>query len=152
MFTECLLYARHYAGHLGHSGEWDLSFSLHHTSNQPPSPISFPNECESHSVMSDSLRPHGVYSPWNSPGQNTGLGSLSLLQGNLSNTGIEPRPPSLQVDSLPVEPQGKPSFPKFLLNLSPPPCFLSLGWWPCFSYLGNCFSLLTGLTPFNIPV
>ena len=31
--------------------------------------------------MSDSLRPHGLYSPWNSPGQNTGVGSLSLLQG-----------------------------------------------------------------------
>ena len=28
-----------------------------------------------------SLRPHGLYSPWNSPGQNTGGGSLSLLQG-----------------------------------------------------------------------
>ena len=23
--------------------------------------------------------PHGLYSPWNSPGQNTGVGSLSLL-------------------------------------------------------------------------
>ena len=27
------------------------------------------------------LRPHGQYSPWNSPGQNAGVGSLSLLQG-----------------------------------------------------------------------
>ena len=36
---------------------------------------------ESHSVGSDSLQPHGLYSPWNSPGQNTGVGSLSLLQG-----------------------------------------------------------------------
>ena len=36
---------------------------------------------ESHSVMSDSLQPHRLYSPWNSPGQNTGIGSLSLLQG-----------------------------------------------------------------------
>ena len=27
------------------------------------------------------LRPHGLYSPWNSPGQNTGVCSLSLLQG-----------------------------------------------------------------------
>ena len=27
------------------------------------------------------LRPHGLYSPWNSPGRNTGVGSLSLLQG-----------------------------------------------------------------------
>ena len=34
---------------------------------------------ESHSVVSDSLHPHGLYSPWNSPGQNTGVGSLSLL-------------------------------------------------------------------------
>ena len=36
---------------------------------------------ESHSVMSDSLQPHGLYSPWNSPGQNTGVRSLFLLQG-----------------------------------------------------------------------
>ena len=36
---------------------------------------------ESYSVMSDSLRPHGLYSPWNSPGQNTGVGSFSLPQG-----------------------------------------------------------------------
>ena len=34
---------------------------------------------ESCSVMS--LRPNGLYSPWNSPGQNNGVGSLSLLQG-----------------------------------------------------------------------
>ena len=32
-------------------------------------------------LMSDSLRPHGLYSPWNSSGQNSGVGSLSLLQG-----------------------------------------------------------------------
>ena len=37
-------------------------------------------ENESCSVMSDSLQPHGLYSPWNSPGQNTGVGSLSLQQ------------------------------------------------------------------------
>ena len=41
-------------------------------------------------------------------GQNTGVGSLSLLQGNLPNPGIEPRAPALQADSLPAEPQGKP--------------------------------------------
>ena len=40
----------------------------------------FKSESESHSVMSDSLQPHGPYSSWNSPGQNTGAGSLSLLQ------------------------------------------------------------------------
>ena len=39
------------------------------------------SESESHSVMFDFLRPHGLYSPWNSPGQNTSMGSRSLLQG-----------------------------------------------------------------------
>ena len=51
-------------------------------------------------------------SPWNSPGQNTGVGSLSLLQGIFptqgSNPGIKPRFPALQMNSLPAEPQGKP--------------------------------------------
>ena len=54
------------------------------------------------------LRPHGLQSPLNSPCQNTGVGSLSLLQGNLPDPGIEPRSPALQADSLPAEPQGKP--------------------------------------------
>ena len=36
---------------------------------------------ESCSVVSNSLRSHGLYSPWNSPSQNTGVGSFSLLQG-----------------------------------------------------------------------
>ena len=36
---------------------------------------------ESRSVVSNSLWPHELYSPWDSPGQNTGMGSLSLLQG-----------------------------------------------------------------------
>ena len=36
---------------------------------------------ESYSVMSDSLRPHGLNSLWNSPGQDTGVGSFSLHQG-----------------------------------------------------------------------
>ena len=38
-------------------------------------------ESESHFFISDSLQPLGLYSPWDSPGQNTGVGSLSLLQG-----------------------------------------------------------------------
>jgi len=40
--------------------------------------------------------------------QNTGVGSLSLLQGNLPNPGIEHRSPALQTDSLLAEPQWKP--------------------------------------------
>ena len=40
-------------------------------------------------------------------GQNTRVGSLSLIPGDLPNPRTEPRSPTLQVDSLPVEPQGK---------------------------------------------
>ena len=55
--------------------------------------------------------PHGHwslvgYSPWNSPGQNPGVGSLSLSRGS-PNPGIEPRSPVLHSYSLPAEPQGK---------------------------------------------
>ena len=42
---------------------------------------------ESCSGVSDSLRPHRLYSPRNSPGQNTGVGSLSLLQGTVPTQG-----------------------------------------------------------------
>ena len=45
---------------------------------------------ESRSVVSNSLRPHVLYSPWNSPGQNTGVGSLSLLQGIFPTQGSNP--------------------------------------------------------------
>ena len=47
---------------------------------------------ESHSVVSNCLWPHGLYSPWNSPGQNIGVGSHSLLQRifptQVSNPGL----------------------------------------------------------------
>ena len=57
--------------------------------------------------------PHGLYSPWNSPGQNTGVGSLSLLQGFFPTQGLnpgstEPRSLTLLTDSLPAEPQRNP--------------------------------------------
>ena len=41
-------------------------------------------------VVSDSLQNHELYSPWNSPGQNTGVGSLSLLQGIFLTQGLNP--------------------------------------------------------------
>ena len=44
----------------------------------------------SHSVVSHSLRPHGLYSPQNSPGQNTGAVSFSLLQGITPTQGSNP--------------------------------------------------------------
>ena len=47
-------------------------------------------ESESHSVVSESLQLHRLYSPWNSPGQNTGVGSPSLLQGIFPTQGSNP--------------------------------------------------------------
>ena len=44
--------------------------------------------------MSDSLQPHGLYSPWNSPGQNIGVGSLSFSR-DLPNPGIKLGSPAL---------------------------------------------------------
>ena len=48
------------------------------------------SESESCLVVSDSLRPHGLHSPWNSPAQNSGVGSLSLLQGIVPTQGLNP--------------------------------------------------------------
>ena len=45
---------------------------------------------ESRSVVSHSLRARGLHSPWNSPGQSTGVGSLSLLQGIFPTQGSDP--------------------------------------------------------------
>ena len=46
--------------------------------------------CETQSDVSDSVRLHGLYSPSNSPGQNTGVGSHSLLQGIFPTQGSNP--------------------------------------------------------------
>ena len=77
--------------------------------------------------MPDSLRPHGLEGPWNSPGQNIRVVSCTLCDpmdykvheilqarilewlavpspGDLPNPGIKPRSPALWVDSLPAEP------------------------------------------------
>ena len=43
-----------------------------------------------HLVVSDSLWSHGLYSPRTSLGQNTGVDSLSLLQGIFSTQGLIP--------------------------------------------------------------
>ena len=52
------------------------------------------------------LRAHGLYSPWNSPGQNTGVGSLCLLQG--SSQLRDQTQVSHIAGSSPAEPLGKP--------------------------------------------
>ena len=67
------------------------------------SPIS---ESQSCSVMSNSLRPHGLNSPWDSPGQNTGELAFPFSKGP-SHPMDWTQVSALQADSSPTEPQGK---------------------------------------------
>ena len=64
---------------------------------------------ESHSVVSDSLWPPGLYSPWNSPGQDTGVGSLSFLQGIFPTQGLNPGLPYCRRILYQLSHQGSPS-------------------------------------------
>ena len=62
------------------------SFAFSHRFSMFSFVFMYLSDSESHLVVSDSLRPHGLSAarlicPWSSPGQNTGVGSHSLLQG-----------------------------------------------------------------------
>ena len=65
-------------------------------------------EGKSCSVVSDSLSLHGLYSPWNSPGQNTGVGTLSLLQGIFPTQGLNPGLPHCRWILYQLSHQGSP--------------------------------------------
>ena len=69
---------------------------------------------ESHSVISDSLQPHKLYSPWNSPGQNTGVGSLSLLQEIIPTQGSNPGLPHCRWILYQVTHKGSPRIPEWV--------------------------------------
>ena len=68
------------------------------------------SESESRSVMSDSLLSHRLYSPWNSPGQNTGVGSLSLLLGIFPIQGSNPSLPHCRQILYQLSHQGNPCY------------------------------------------
>ena len=72
----------------------------------------FPIQSDSCSVVSDSLWPHGL---WNSPGQNTGVGSLSLLQGIFPIQGSNPGLPHCRWILYQLSHKGSP-------QLCPTPC------------------------------
>ena len=65
-------------------------------------------ESESHTVMSNFLQPHGLYSSWNSPGQNTGVASLSLLQGIFPDQGWNPSLPNCRWNIYQLSHKGSP--------------------------------------------
>ena len=89
---------------------WDEKWILYDNQRRPAQWLDkeetlkyFPKPSESCSVVSNSLRPHVLHSPWNSPGQNTGVGSHSLLQGIFPTQGSS----CIAANSLPAEPPGK---------------------------------------------
>ena len=65
------------------------------------------NESESCSVMSDSLQPHGLYSPWILQARILQWVAISFSRGS-SQPRIKPRSLAFQVGSLPAELKGKP--------------------------------------------
>ena len=82
--------------------------------DQNPKPINKLLESESHSVMSNSLQPHGLYGSTEFSRPEYWSEQLSPSPGDLPNPedlpnpGIKPRSPALQAGSLPSEPPGKP--------------------------------------------
>ena len=65
-------------------------------------------ESESCSVVSNSLWPHGLYSSWDSPGRDTGVGSLSLLQEFFPIQGSSPCLPNFRWILYQLKHQGSP--------------------------------------------
>ena len=88
-------------------------------------------ERESHSVVSDSLRPHGSYIPWNSPGQNTGVGSLSFLQWIFLTQGLNPGLPHCRQILYQLSHKGSPKMYKHLQIPPRPKLVYDWGWEPC---------------------
>ena len=63
---------------------------------------------ESCSVVSDTLRLHRLCSSWNSPGQNIGVGSRSLLQGIFPTQGLNPGLPHYRLVLYQLSHKGSP--------------------------------------------
>ena len=84
----------------------------------------------SHSVVSDSLRPYGLQParllcPWGFSKQEYWSEQLFPSPGDLPNPGIEPSSPTLQADSLPSEPPGKPQWSPLAIRFNQSQQFLN---------------------------
>ena len=100
--------------------------------------------CYSRSVISDSLRPHGLQPaklqrPWDFSGQEYWSGLPFPPLGDLPNPGIKPRSPALQADSLPLSHQGSLGFLYIFMI-----CNAAVQWgefWSCLKSLQGLESL-----------
>ena len=106
---------------------------------------------ESRSVVSDSLRPHGLNSPRNCPGQNTGVGSRSLLQGIFPTQGSNKGLPHCRWILYQLSHQGSPNVNGGSQKLSCRCCLPPTAQWLLKSW-GNARRKMnkeTGLAPDN---
>ena len=90
-------------------GGWEHSRKIGRGSNWACAHSTY-MKSESCSVVSDSLWPHGLIQSMEFSRAEYWSGEPFPSPGHLPNPGIEPRSPTLQVDSLPAEPLGKPRY------------------------------------------
>ena len=150
LFSPCLqsfqasVFSNESTVHIRWPEYWSFNFSI------SPSNESCPTLCN----------PHGLYSPWNSPGQNTGVGSLSLLQGIFPTQGLNIGLPHCRWILYQLNHKGNPRilewvalsllqgiFPTQELNRDLLHCRRVLHQ---LSYQGNPSSEYSGLIPFSI--
>ena len=80
-------------------------------------PVDLKWKWKSRLVVSDSLQPHGLYNPWNSPGQNTGMGSFFVFQGIFPTQGSNPGLPHCRWILYQLSPKGSPLKKKSLKKI-----------------------------------
>ena len=73
------------------------------------------SESERHSVVSDSLQSHGLQNRWNSLGQNTEVGSLSLLQAIFPTQGLNTGLPHCRRILYQLSHKGSPRIPEWVV-------------------------------------
>ena len=107
---------------------------------------------ESCSVPSNSLRPHGLYSPWNSPSQNTRVGSLSLIQGIFPTQRSNPGLLHCRRILYQLSPKGSPEFSKTEDKVNIWGCIIySIAWSTDFGVWLSWFESRLCLCDFSVP-
>ena len=91
------------------------------------------------SVLSKGWWPHGLYSPWISPGQNTGVGSLSLLQGIFPTQGSSPGNPNWRQFLHQLSDQGSQRMLEWLAYPFSNRASLPRKWTDVYSFAGTIF-------------
>ena len=111
-------FCHHFSSVLGGPSPWRTpSFAVspthHKATKHTPASHTAEQLCEWKALsLSNSLWPHGLYSPWDSPGQNTGVGSCSLFQGIFQTQRWNPGLPHCRRIPHQLSYQGSPITPK----------------------------------------